>query len=49
VREAIAIYEPLLADQERILDQDNPATLKTRNDLALAYANAQRIEDAIAI
>ncbi|MGO9791661.1 MAG: tetratricopeptide repeat protein [Solirubrobacteraceae bacterium] len=37
VAEAIAIYEALLADKERILGTEHPSTLTTRNNLASAY------------
>ena len=38
--EAIAIYEPLLADHERILGAEHPSTLTTRHNLAFAYQAA---------
>src|SRR5438552_2769754 len=36
----IAIYEPLLADYQRILGTEHPATLNAGNDLADAYDEA---------
>ena len=47
--EAIAIYEPLLADRERILGAEHPDTLSTRHNLAFAYQAAGRVAEAIAI
>ena len=47
--EAIATYEPLLADKERILGPAHPDTLATRNNLAVAYQAAGRVAEAIAI
>jgi len=49
VQDAIAIYEPLLADQERILGNEHPDTLTTRHNLAFAYRATGRAQDAIAI
>ncbi len=45
--QAIVIGEQLLADQERVLGPDHPDTLGTRNNLALAYHDAGRLEEAI--
>ena len=45
--QAIAVAEPLLADQERVLGPDHPDTLASRNDLALAYRAAGRVAEAI--
>ena len=47
-RKAIAIFEPLLADLERTLGAEHPHTLSTRGNLANAYQDAGRTEDAIA-
>ena len=47
--EAIAIYEPLLAEQERSLGAEHPNTLGTRHNLAVAYLHAGRVPEAIAI
>ena len=44
---AIQVAEPLLADQERVLGPDHPATLNSRNDLAEAYRAAGRVAEAI--
>jgi hypothetical protein len=38
VSEALAIYEPLLADKERILGAQHPRTLAVRHSLADARA-----------
>ena len=45
--QAIAVAEPLLADQERVLGPDHPDTLTSRNDLAEAYQAAGRAAEAI--
>ena len=45
--QAIAIGEPLLADQERVRGPDHPSTLNSRNNLALAYRVAGRAAEAI--
>jgi tetratricopeptide (TPR) repeat protein len=47
--EAIAIFEPLLADHERIRGVEHPATLFARNSLALAYQHAGRVGESVAI
>ena len=47
--EAIAIYEPLLADRERILGAEHPETLITRDNLARAYRVAVRVGKAVAL
>jgi tetratricopeptide (TPR) repeat protein len=49
VSEAIAIYESLLADRERILGIEHADTLFTRNNLARAYLDAGRVGGAITI
>ena len=45
--QAIAVGEPLLADQERVLGPDHPDTLTSRNNLAAAYRAAGRAAEAI--
>ena len=47
--QAIAVGEPLLADQERVLGPDHPDSLTSRNDLAEAYGAAGRAAEAIAL
>ena len=47
--DAIAIYEPLLANYARILDAAHPYTLGTRRALADAYRAAGRDADAAAL
>ena len=37
VKNAIGIYEPLVADRERILGPDHPDTIVARNNLARAH------------
>jgi tetratricopeptide (TPR) repeat protein len=49
IKDAIAIFEPLLADRERILGAEHPDTLTTRHNVARAYQSVGRIKDAIAI
>jgi hypothetical protein len=49
VEEAIAIFEPLLADFERILGPTHPHTLTTRRNLAYADRAAGRDADAAAL
>lgn len=48
-RKAIAIYEPLLAQRERILGAENSETLVTRDNLARAYRVAVRVGKAVAL
>ena len=43
VADAIAIYEPLLSDRERVLGPDHPDTLTTRNNVAGAHRAAERL------
>jgi hypothetical protein len=43
VGEAIAIFEPLLTERERILGPTHPGTLATRGNLALTYQDAGRV------
>ena len=40
------MYEPLLADIERLLGAEHPDTVGTRNNLANAYQAAGRSADA---
>jgi tetratricopeptide (TPR) repeat protein len=47
--QAVLIGERLLADPERVLGPDHPDTLATRNNLALAYRDAGRTEEAIGL
>ena len=47
--QAIAVGEPLLADRERVLGPDHPATLGSRNNLATAYVAAGRAAEAIGL
>ena len=47
--QAIAVAEPLLADQERVLGPDHLDTLNSRNNLAAAYWAAGRAAEAIAL
>ena len=46
---AIVVGERLVADQERVLGPDDPDTLQSRNDLANAYRDAGRIDEAISL
>ena len=45
--EAIALYEQVLADSIRVLGEDHPDTLTSRNNLACAYESAGRLTEAI--
>ena len=47
--QAIVIGERLVADQERVLGPDHPDTLTSRNNLAVAYRAAGRIDEAITL
>ena len=47
--DAIAIFEPLMADRERILGREHRDTLATRGCLAFAYQAAGRISEAVTI
>ena len=49
ITEAIALYEKVLTDSTRILGQDHPHTLTSRNNLAGAYRETGRITEAIAL
>ncbi|HEY7324533.1 MAG TPA: tetratricopeptide repeat protein, partial [Streptosporangiaceae bacterium] len=45
--EVIAIGEPLAADLYRLLGPDDPDTMRARTDLARAYHQTGRVDDAI--
>ena len=45
--EAIPLYRSALADCERVRGTDHPSTLKSRNNLAMAYRAAGRTAEAI--
>ncbi len=45
--QAVDLAEPLVADCERMFGGSDPETLKTRENLATAYAAAGRVGDAI--
>jgi tetratricopeptide (TPR) repeat protein len=45
--EVIAIGEPLAADLNRLLGPDDPDTIRARTDLARAYHQTGRVDDAI--
>ncbi|MBN1172875.1 MAG: tetratricopeptide repeat protein, partial [Micromonosporaceae bacterium] len=45
--EAIGLYERILADRVRVLGEDHPSTLTSRNNLAYAYESAGRLTEAI--
>jgi tetratricopeptide (TPR) repeat protein len=45
--EVIAIGEPLAADLNRLLGPDDPDTIRARTDLARAYRQTGRVDDAI--
>ena len=47
--QAIAIGEQLLARQEQTLGPDNPSTLSSRNNLAIAYRAAGRTDEALTL
>lgn len=49
VTEAIAIYEPLLAQRERILGAEHPDTMATHHNLAGAYRAIGRVQEAAAV
>ena len=44
---AISIGVPLVADSEQVLGPDDPDTLDSRNNLAVAYLKADRAENSI--
>ena len=46
---AVALHQQVLADRERVLGPDDPDTLAARNNLAVAYQTAGRIDEAIAL
>ncbi|MFF2674375.1 tetratricopeptide repeat protein [Streptomyces niveus] len=41
------MHERVLADRERTLGPDHPATLNARNNLAVSYSDAGRLQDAL--
>ena len=44
-----ALHEQTLAARERVLGPDHPDTLKSRNNLAIAYQDAGRTDEAISL
>ena len=47
--QAIMLGERLVADQERVLGPDHPDTLTARNNLAVAYQDAGRLDEAASL
>jgi tetratricopeptide (TPR) repeat protein len=47
LRDAIPPHAATLADQGRVLESDLPISLRSRNNLAIAYQSAGRLGDAI--
>jgi tetratricopeptide (TPR) repeat protein len=47
--QAIVIGERLVAAHERVLGPDHPDTLASRNNLAIAYRDAGRVDEAISL
>ena len=45
--EAVSLFERVLAESERVLGPSHPDTLTARNNLALAYRDAGRQDDAV--
>jgi tetratricopeptide (TPR) repeat protein len=43
------LHEQALAARERVLGPDHPHTLQSRNNLALAYQAAGRLDEAISL
>jgi tetratricopeptide (TPR) repeat protein len=43
------VFEQALAGRERVLGADHPDTLSSQNNLALAYQEAGRVAEAIAL
>jgi len=43
---AISLFERTLADRKRVLGENHPHTLNTRDNLAHAYRAAGRVEEA---
>ena len=41
------MFERVLAESKRVLGPSHPETLTARNNLALAYADAGRLDDAV--
>ncbi|MER5623778.1 tetratricopeptide repeat protein [Streptosporangium sp. NPDC002544] len=46
---AITLHEVTLAESERLLGTDHPATLSSRHDLACSYQAAERAQETIAL
>ncbi len=46
-KDALASYERLLADRERVQGADHPDTITARGNLAYAYRQAGKLKDAI--
>jgi tetratricopeptide (TPR) repeat protein len=46
---SILVAEALVADQERVLGADHPETLRTRNNLGIAYRAAGKMTEAITL
>ncbi|GAA1543619.1 FxSxx-COOH system tetratricopeptide repeat protein [Dactylosporangium maewongense] len=49
IAKAVAAFEQILADRQRVLGENHPDTLTTRGNLADAYHDAGRIDEAIAV
>jgi len=49
MREAIAVYERVVADSERVLGPGDVDTLTTRCNLATAYYEAGRMTDGVKV
>ena len=49
LEKAITLYEQVLPDSIRVLGEDHPNTLASRNNLAYAYESAGRLEEAITL
>ena len=49
LEEAITLYEQVTKDCARVLGEDHPLTLTSRNNLAGAYESAGRLEEAITL
>ena len=47
--EAIPLFEGVVADRRRVLGEDHPDTLTSRNNLAYAYQAAGRHHEAITL
>ncbi|MCQ5282670.1 tetratricopeptide repeat protein, partial [Schaalia odontolytica] len=49
LEEAITLFEQVLPDRIRVLGEDHPDTLSSRNNLAYAYCVVGRLEEAITL